>query len=160
LFDQLDKDVNTFAMRVREWYSWHFPELKDIVKDNIMFARTAAFVQDKTSLFASTSGESTTETSDADDKLTGLTEIIGDEDTAKAVVAAAKTSMGMDCSPIDMINIVNFTQRMVKLAEFRKQLSLYLTDKMSVVAPNLSALIGDSVAARLISKVCCSLCAS
>lgn len=27
LLDQLDKDINTFAMRVREWYSWHFPEL-------------------------------------------------------------------------------------------------------------------------------------
>jgi len=25
LLDQLDKDLNTFAMRVREWYSWHFP---------------------------------------------------------------------------------------------------------------------------------------
>merc|ERR1712167_342742 len=32
------------------------------------------------------------------------------------------------------------------------QLASYLTDKMSVVAPNLSALIGDTVAARLISK--------
>merc|ERR1740123_1227157 len=41
---------------------------------------------------------------------------------------------------------------MVKLAEYRKKLGLYLTDKMSVVAPNLSALIGDTVAARLISK--------
>lgn len=152
LLDQLDKDVNTFAMRVREWYSWHFPELKDIVKDNIMFARTASFVQDKNSLFASSSGESTSE-ADADDKLSGLTQILGDDEMAKAVVAAARTSMGMDCSPIDMLNIVNFTQRMVKLAEFRKQLSLYLTEKMAVVAPNLSALIGDSVAARLISKV-------
>ena len=27
LLDTLDKDVNTFVMRVREWYSWHFPEL-------------------------------------------------------------------------------------------------------------------------------------
>jgi nucleolar protein 56 len=153
LLDQLDKDVNTFAMRVREWYCWHFPELKDIVKDNIMFARTAAFVQDKSSIFSSSSGESTTESSGADDKLAGLTEILGDEEMAKAVVAAARTSMGMDCSPIDMLNIVNFTQRMVKLAEFRKQLSIYLSDKMAVVAPNLSALIGDSVAARLISKV-------
>ena len=25
--DQLDKAVNTFSMRVREWYGWHFPEL-------------------------------------------------------------------------------------------------------------------------------------
>jgi len=86
------------------------------------------------------------------DKLPGLIEIVGDEDMAKAVQAAAKTSMGMECSAVDMVNIVNFTQRMVKLAEFRKNLSHYLTEKMAVVAPNLSALIGDTVAARLISK--------
>jgi RNA processing factor Prp31 len=54
---------------------------------------------------------------------------------------------------VDMVNIVNFTQRMVKLAEFRKNLSTYLSDKMNIVAPNLSALIGDTVGARLISKV-------
>jgi nucleolar protein 56 len=147
LLDQMDKDLNTFSMRVREWYSWHFPELKDIVKDNIMFARTAAFVQDKSTIFHT--GENAKE-----DKLPGLIEVLGDEDMAKAVCAVARTSMGMDCSPIDMVNIVNFTQRMVKLAEFRKNLSIYLTDKMAVVAPNLSALIGDTIGARLISKVC------
>ena len=157
LLDQLDKDVNTFAMRVREWYSWHFPELKDIVKDNIMFARAAAFIQNKNSLFTSGKGEDdddeAMDTGDKDGKLAGLTEIVGEEEIAKAIVAAARTSMGMDCSSVDMINIVNFTERMVKLAEYRRKLSLYLTDKMEVVAPNLSALIGDTVAARLISKV-------
>merc|ERR1719346_724691 len=51
-----------------------------------------------------------------------------------------------------MVNIINFTQRMVKLAEFRNNLSNYSTTKMGDVAPNLSALIGDTVAARLISK--------
>ena len=118
LLDQLDKDVNTFAMRVREWYSWHFPELKDIVKDNIMFARAAAVIQDKKSLIQKDSaGESSSE---ADDKMTKLTEVVGDKDVADQVLAAAKTSMGMDCSPPDMINIVNFTSRMVNLAEFRK----------------------------------------
>lgn len=157
LLDQMDKDLNTFAMRVREWYSWHFPELKDLVKDNYMYARCAAFIQDKKTLCLSAdakAGESTSEGGEenGEDKLSGLVEIIGDEDVANAVVAAARTSMGMDCSVVDMVNIVNFTQRMVKLAEYRKQLSLYLTDKMSVVAPNLSALIGDMVAARLISK--------
>jgi hypothetical protein len=34
LIDQMDKDLNTFAMRVREWYSWHFPELLDYVSNN------------------------------------------------------------------------------------------------------------------------------
>uniref|UniRef100_A0A7S4EFA3 Nucleolar protein 56 n=1 Tax=Pseudo-nitzschia australis TaxID=44445 RepID=A0A7S4EFA3_9STRA len=146
LLDQMDKDLNTFAMRVREWYSWHFPELKDIVKDNIMFARAAAYIQDKTTICTKS------EDDEKEDKMPGLTEIVGDEDTAKAVQAAAKTSMGMECSAVDMVNIINFTQRMVKLAEFRKNLSNYLTEKMGIVAPNLSALIGDTVAARLISK--------
>jgi len=157
LLDQMDKDLNTFAMRVREWYSWHFPELKDLVKDNYMYARCAAFVQDKRTLCVS-GGKDEEEDGDAamgdspEDKLAGLVEIIGDEEVANAVMTAARTSMGMDCSDIDMVNIVNFTQRMVKLAEYRKQLALYLTDKMAMVAPNLSTLIGDTVAARLISK--------
>mmetsp|Transcript_30509 Transcript_30509/g.43271 ORF Transcript_30509/g.43271 Transcript_30509/m.43271 type:complete len:318 (-) Transcript_30509:900-1853(-) len=138
LLDQMDKDLNTFAMRVKEWYSWHFPELKDVVKDNYMFARCAAFIQDKSTV---------------PEKKEGINEIVGDEEITEAILNAARTSMGMDCSVVDMVNIINFTQRMVKLAEYRKKLSLYLTEKMSVVAPNLSALIGDTVAARLISKV-------
>lgn len=157
LLDQMDKDLNTFAMRVREWYSWHFPELKELVKDNYMYARCAAFIQDKHTLCPggeAKEGEDGEENNDEpEDKLPGLVEIIGNEEVAHAVIAAARTSMGMDCSVVDMVNIVNFTQRMVKLAEYRKQLALYLTDKMSIVAPNLSALIGDTVAARLISKV-------
>ncbi|KAL3774283.1 hypothetical protein ACHAWO_011231 [Cyclotella atomus] len=154
LLDQMDKDLNTFAMRVREWYSWHFPELKDLVKDNYMYARCAAFIQDKGSLCGGGGGgeEEDGDEEMKEDKLPGLIEIIGDEEVANAVVASARTSMGMDCSAVDMVNIVNFTQRMVKLAEYRKQLASYLTDKMNVVAPNLSALIGDTVAARLISK--------
>jgi nucleolar protein 56 len=157
LLDQMDKDLNTFAMRVREWYSWHFPELKDLVKDNYMYARCAAFIQDKGSLCGGGGGgeEEDGDEEMKEDKLPGLIEIIGDEEVANAVVASARTSMGMDCSAVDMVNIVNFTQRMVKLAEYRKQLASYLTDKMNVVAPNLSALIGDTVAARLISKVSC-----
>merc|ERR1712238_370109 len=154
-----NKDLNTFAMRVREWYSWHFPELKDVVKDNIMFARAAAYIQDKSTIMGTKKGDNDDDDDDDDDekeekidKLPGLIEIVGDEETAKAVQAAARTSMGMECSAIDMVNIINFTQRMVKLAEFRKNLSNYLTEKMGVVAPNLSTLIGDTVAARLISK--------
>lgn len=45
LLDQMDKDINTFAMRVKEWYCWHFPELKNIVNDNFLFARCASFIK-------------------------------------------------------------------------------------------------------------------
>ena len=50
LLDTLDKDINTFVMRVREWYSWHFPELVKVVPDNYQYARLALFVKEKTSL--------------------------------------------------------------------------------------------------------------
>ena len=51
-----------------------------------------------------------------------------------------------------MHNIVIFTERMISLALYRKQLYSYLEEKMATVAPNLSALIGETVAARLIQK--------
>ncbi len=45
LLDTLDKDINTFVMRVREWYSWHFPELVKVVNDNYQYARIALLVK-------------------------------------------------------------------------------------------------------------------
>ena len=141
-----------------------------------MFARAAAVVQNKKNLVqeAAQCKSSSSSSSPPPSSLliqSQLLEIVrGDESMVEQIVAAAKNSMGMDCSDIDMMNIVNFTSRMVKLAKYRKQLSLYLTDKMSIIAPNLSALIGDTIAVRLISKVhvflpltfasccCCSCC--
>lgn len=37
--DELDKEINTYAMRVREWYGWHFPEMVKIVNDNVQYAK-------------------------------------------------------------------------------------------------------------------------
>ncbi len=51
----------------------------------------------------------------------------------------------MDISPIDLINIQTFASRVIGLAEYRKSLHTYLVSKMSQVAPNLSALIGEQV---------------
>jgi RNA processing factor Prp31 len=31
LLDELDKEINTYAMRVREWYGWHFPEMAKVI---------------------------------------------------------------------------------------------------------------------------------
>ncbi|KAH0783097.1 hypothetical protein KY290_002695 [Solanum tuberosum] len=137
LLDTLDKDINTFAMRVREWYSWHFPELVKIVNDNYLYAKVAKFVDDKSQL--------------SEDKISALTEIVGDEDKAKEIVEAAKASMGQDLSPVDLINVKLFAQRVMDLVEYRKNLYDYLVVKMHDIAPNLAALIGEVVGARLIS---------
>src|SRR5271155_4772609 len=39
LLDDLDKELNTYAMRVKEWFGWHFPELAKIVSDNLVYAK-------------------------------------------------------------------------------------------------------------------------
>lgn len=45
LLDDLDKELNTYAMRVREWYGWHFPEMTRVVTDNIQYALAVRFVK-------------------------------------------------------------------------------------------------------------------
>lgn len=40
LLDDLDKEINTYSMRIKEWYGWHFPEMQKIVVDNTMYAKT------------------------------------------------------------------------------------------------------------------------
>ncbi|MCO5565920.1 hypothetical protein L7F22_019595 [Adiantum nelumboides] len=138
LLDQLDKDVNTFAMRVREWYGWHFPELVRIVPDNMTYARLATFIKAKERL--------------SEDDLEELTEILGDDEVAaKNVLDASRASMGTEIGDVDMMNIDNFAQRVVQLGEYRKNMHRYLVEKMHLVAPNLAALIGDIIGARLIS---------
>ncbi|XP_016983985.1 nucleolar protein 56 [Drosophila rhopaloa] len=137
LLDQLDKDVNTFSMRIREWYSYHFPELVKIVPDNYMFAKSAKFIKDRKNL--------------TQEQLEDLEKIVMDSAKAQAIIDAAKMSMGMDISIVDLMNIELFAERVVKLSEYRKKLSTYLHNKMNLVAPNLQSLIGDQVGARLIS---------
>jgi len=41
----LDKNINTFVMRLKEWFSWHFPELTKIVNDNNIFTKLVNFIE-------------------------------------------------------------------------------------------------------------------
>ncbi|XP_053299616.1 nucleolar protein 56 [Pleuronectes platessa] len=137
LLDQLDKDINTFSMRVREWYGYHFPELIRIVPDNSLYCRLTQLIGNRKEL--------------SEESLESLEEVVMDGAKAQAILEASRSSMGMDISPIDLINIERFSNRVVSLAAYRLELQEYLRCKMSQVAPNLAALIGEVVGARLIS---------
>ncbi|XP_012215105.1 nucleolar protein 56 [Linepithema humile] len=137
LLDQLDKDINTFSMRIREWYGYHFPELAKIVPENYTYAKVARVIKNRKELI--------------DDKITTLEEIVMDSARAQAIIDAAKSSMGMDISPVDLMNVEIFAERVVGLVEYRKKMAKYLTSKMAGIAPNLATLIGDQVGARLIA---------
>jgi len=43
----MDKNINQFCMRLREWFSWHFPELSKIVTDNSIYAQVVYFIENK-----------------------------------------------------------------------------------------------------------------
>eukprot|EP00413_Alexandrium_margalefii_P007535 CAMPEP_0204533304 /NCGR_PEP_ID=MMETSP0661-20131031/12211_1 /ASSEMBLY_ACC=CAM_ASM_000606 /TAXON_ID=109239 /ORGANISM="Alexandrium margalefi, Strain AMGDE01CS-322" /LENGTH=348 /DNA_ID=CAMNT_0051539637 /DNA_START=122 /DNA_END=1164 /DNA_ORIENTATION=- len=137
LLDSLDKNINTFAMRVREWYAWHFPELTKIVTDNIAYAKVARVVRVRADYKP-----------ESQDK---LVEACGAEEVAEDIVKASKMSMGQDIVEMDMRNIDHFAGEVIKLASMRKSLHDYLKAKMDLVAPNLCALIGEIIGARLIS---------
>lgn len=155
LLDQLDKDVNLFSMRAREWYGYHFPELVKLVPDNYTYARLAVFIGDKDSLNEEKLAglEEILEEAQSAAKSTGesLSTIESPSTTALNVLSAARNSMGSSLSPVDMLNISAFAQRVVSLSQYRKSLVTYLASKMNDVAPSLTALLGERVGARLIS---------
>lgn len=138
LLDNLDKDINKFYMRAREWYSWTFPELAKIVTDNVVYLKIAASLCDNPSLISS-------------NDTSWLISHGLDQDSAIQVVSAAKMSMGAAISEADTHSIKFFLNMVIGLISYRQKLYDYLLKKMKVVAPNLSALIGEVVGARLIS---------
>lgn len=130
LLDTLDRDINTFTMRIREWYSWHFPELIKIIPDSYQYIQTVRLVKDKSTV-------------KKEELLEKLSEVVGSEEKAEEVITSAAMSMGQDISEIDLINIDRFASKVIHLADYRQKLMQYLIDKMHIVAPNLSALIGE-----------------
>ncbi|KAJ5760467.1 hypothetical protein N7520_007623 [Penicillium odoratum] len=133
LLDDMDKELNTYAMRVKEWYGWHFPELAKILNDNIAYAK----------LVLKMGMRSNWETVD-------LAEILPEE-IEGAVKSAADRSMGTEISEDDLENIQALADQVVSLYDYRAQLASYLTSRMNAIAPNLTALVGDLVGARLIA---------
>lgn len=80
-----------------------------------------------------------------------LLEILDDEQKVAAVVEAARTSMGMEISDLDLNNIEDFGKRVASLSEYRNRLHEYIKNRMDSCAPSLSALIGEQVALKYLS---------
>ncbi|CAL5330380.1 unnamed protein product [Camellia sinensis] len=133
LLDDLDKELNTYAMRVREWYGWHFPELAKIVQDNILYAKAVKLMGNSSNAA----------------KL-DFSEILPEEVEIE-LKEAAMISMGTEVSDLDLINIKDLCNQVLSLAEYRAQLYDYLKNRMNTIAPNLTALVGELVGARLIA---------
>ena len=133
LLDELDKELNTYAMRVREWYGWHFPEMTKIIADNMQYAKAMIQMGDRATA--------------SDHDFSGTL----DEDVEQDLKDAAVISMGTEISVDDLNNIKQLAEQVVSLSEYRIQLYDYLKSRMNAIAPNLTVLVGELVGARLIS---------
>lgn len=133
LLDDLDKELNNYMMRVREWYGWHFPELGKVLTDNVAYVKTIKLVGMRDNM------------TDTD-----LSDILVEELEAK-VKEAAEISMGTEISEEDIINIQHLCEEILSIHEYRSHLSEYLKTRMMAMAPNLTVLVGETVGARLIA---------
>lgn len=134
LLDDLDKEINTYAMRVREWYGWHFPEMAKIMNDNMFYAKCVLRMGMRTNC-----------------KSCDFSDILGDETMEVNLKKSAETSMGTEISESDLINIRSLCEQVISLSEYRLQLFEYLKNRMAAIAPNLSVMVGELVGARLIA---------
>ncbi len=132
--DSLDQTVNLFMGRLREWYGVYFPELDRLVEKHETYARLVLNIGDK---------ESFTEE--------GLeAENIPKERTAN-IAKAAENSMGADIAGTDLIQIQALAKDVLAFYELRKSMEDYVDRTMEEMAPNVRAVAGALLGARLIS---------
>ena len=96
LLDDLDKELNNYIMRCKEWYGWHFPELAKLIQDNIAYCKTIKKIGYKTNAM-------TTELND-----------ILPEDVEQKIKEAAEVSMGTEISEEDLSNIMNLCDQVTQ----------------------------------------------
>ncbi|UCE15502.1 MAG: C/D box methylation guide ribonucleoprotein complex aNOP56 subunit [Candidatus Bathyarchaeota archaeon] len=132
--DDLDKTLNLFMSRVREWYGLHFPELDRLVEKHETYAR----------LVANLGGRK------------GFTlENLEKEDLPRAkaerITETAEVSMGAKLDKEDIDQIQTICKNTLSLYDLRQKLESYLDSVMNDVAPNIRALAGSLLGARLIA---------
>lgn len=132
--DDIDKTVNLYVARLREWYSVHFPELNDLVREHEDYVKIVAELGHRANI-----------TKDA------LTELGFSEEKARKIADAAETSIGADLSEFDVEPVRTLARIVSELYKLRRRLTEYIDQVMKEVAPNITALVGPLLGARLIS---------
>ncbi|GAA5894208.1 hypothetical protein JCM6882_007602 [Rhodosporidiobolus microsporus] len=133
LLDDLDKEINIYSMRVKEWYGWHFPEMGKIITENITYAKVVKAMGFRTNY-----------------NTTDFSHILPEE-LEETLKSAAAVSMGTEISDTDLDHIHLLADQVISITQYRTELYEYLRNRMAAIAPNLTALVGELVGARLIA---------
>ena len=132
----LDKTLNLFSNRLHEWYGLHFPELGNYIEDHEVYLRLTAMLGDRSNF------------EERKIEQLGLS-----KEEAKKITRLAKSSMGAQIAEKDLDSIKLISQKCLELYETRKNIEDYIDKLMSVIAPNIQALVSSTLGARLIAAV-------
>ncbi|MHA1942979.1 MAG: NOP5/NOP56 family protein [Candidatus Thorarchaeota archaeon] len=132
--DEIDKSINVLVMRLREWYSLHHPSLTRLIEDQELYA----------SVLNNCTGKSKT-TKDCLESA-GVSPAIIEQ-----IMSALTGDIGAEFADSDLIVIGGLAKTVDDLYRMRTELEEYITSMMSTVAPNVAALAGPLIGARLIS---------
>ena len=132
--DILKKSISLFSSRMREWYGLHFPELTDkLLEENIILAKLISVL--------GTRENYTYENIERDFNFK--------DSRIEMLQKLASESMGAD---IDLSIVQKYANEILSLDLFRVELEEHLDTVMEQVAPNLFALVGGLIGAKLIAK--------
>ena len=132
--DDIDKTTNLFATRIREWYGIHFPEILKEVQTHQTLCKIITDIGIRDNINADNI------------KDYGFT-----SDKVQKIVDLAKRSMGANFEEKDLLVMQEFAQRTIDLYEERDKLEQWIEREISRVAPNMQAIVGSAIAARLIA---------
>jgi len=132
--DEIDKMANALSSRLREWYGLHFPELENVI-DSINGYAQIVLAGKRDSLTKK------------------IFEDAGFPDSKVEMLSlVASKSRGGDISE-ENLKIVQFmAKQLLDLHELRKNLEDHVESEMNVVAPNISAILGTAVGARILGR--------
>ncbi len=132
--DDLDKTANLFMGRIREWFGLHFPELDRMIDKHETYARLISNLGDRKNF------------TEDNLKNEGLP-----RDKATSIAECAGNSMGAQLTGTDIEKIQDLCDQTLKLYSLRQDLQGYADSTIGEVAPNVQALIGSMLTARLIA---------
>ena len=132
--DSLDVTVNMFIGRLREWYGIYFPELDRLIEKHETFSRFVMNLGNRDNY--------TVERLEAENIPKERTQL---------VAKAAESSMGADISESDLEQIQILAKDILALYELRKSMEDYVDKTMEELAPNVRAVAGALLGARMIA---------
>ena len=133
--DELDKAINILMARINEWYGLHFPELENLVKDSNEYFKFVSLGLNRSSITEK-----------------DLVSFSFSEKKLDAIFSAAQDSKGGEINSKDLSIISILSENVINLVKVRDKMLNYINDLMNNVAPNLSAIAGPTIGARLIAK--------